>query len=103
MQFDVFSPSSEQFAKVILNVGDYEMQVALSEALCRMSIKRSRKEMTNKWFANPVFAEGFNAINDTEFEIDCRTFLNDLNIYFGDERRGVHTIFSTFQTSTSLF
>nr|XP_046211764.1 synaptonemal complex protein 2-like isoform X4 [Oncorhynchus gorbuscha] len=59
----------EQFAKVILNVGDYEMQVALSEALCRMTIKRSRKELTSKWFANPVFAEGFNAINDTEFEI----------------------------------
>ncbi|CDQ67220.1 unnamed protein product [Oncorhynchus mykiss] len=78
----------EQFAKVILNVGDYEMQVALSEALCRMTIKRSRKELTSKWFANPVFAEGFNAINDTEFEIDCRTFLNDLNSYFGDERRG---------------
>ncbi|CAB1349711.1 unnamed protein product [Coregonus sp. 'balchen'] len=59
----------EQFAKVILNVGDYEMQVALSEALCRMTVKRSRKELANKWFANPAFAEGFNAINDREFEI----------------------------------
>ncbi|XP_029611457.1 synaptonemal complex protein 2-like isoform X5 [Salmo trutta] len=94
----------EQFAKAILNVGDYEMQVALSEALCRMTIKRSRKELTNKWFANPVFAEGFNAINDTEFEIDCRTFLNDLNSYFGDERR-VFTFPCTcvFLDTTELF
>ncbi|XP_052360193.1 synaptonemal complex protein 2-like isoform X5 [Oncorhynchus keta] len=94
----------EQFAKVILNVGDYEMQVALSEALCRMTIKRSRKELTSKWFANPVFAEGFNAINDTEFEIDCRTFLNDLNSYFGDERR-VFTFpcICVFLDTTELF
>nr|XP_023829139.1 synaptonemal complex protein 2-like [Salvelinus alpinus] len=94
----------EKFAKVILNVGDYEMQVALSEALCRMTIKRSRKELTNKWFANPVFAEGFNAINDTEFEIDCRTFLNDLNSYFGDERR-VFTFpcICVFLDTTELF
>ncbi|XP_038853147.1 synaptonemal complex protein 2-like [Salvelinus namaycush] len=94
----------EQFAKVILNVGDYEMQVALSEALCRMTIKRSRKELTNKWFANPVFAEGFNAINDTEFEIDCRTFLNDLNSYFGDESR-VFTFpcICVFLDTTELF
>ncbi|KAJ8010598.1 hypothetical protein DPEC_G00076730 [Dallia pectoralis] len=77
----------EQFAKVILNVGDFDMQVALTEALCRMTMKKSREEMANKWFANPVFAAGFNAIKDKEFETDCRTFLNDLNGYFGEERR----------------
>ncbi|KAK6299731.1 hypothetical protein J4Q44_G00297640 [Coregonus suidteri] len=94
----------EQFAKVILNVGDYEMQVALSEALCRMTVKRSRKELANKWFANPAFAEGFNAINDREFEIDCRTFLNDVNIYFGDERRVFSfPCISVFLNTTELF
>ncbi|XP_012995142.2 synaptonemal complex protein 2-like isoform X1 [Esox lucius] len=94
----------EQFAKVILNVGDFEMQVALTEALCRMTVKKSREELANKWFANPVFAEGFNAIKDGEFETDCRNFLNDLNSYFGDERR-VFTFpcLKVFLETTELF
>ncbi|KAL1006391.1 hypothetical protein UPYG_G00071790 [Umbra pygmaea] len=77
----------EQFAKIILNVGDYEMQVALTEALCRMTVKTSREELATKWFANPVFAKSFYSMNDGEFETDCRIFLNGLNSYFGDERR----------------
>ncbi|KAJ8374935.1 hypothetical protein SKAU_G00055150 [Synaphobranchus kaupii] len=77
----------EEFAKVVLNVGDYEMQVAVSEALCRMTVKKWREELVYKWFSNPVFGDSFKAINDREFETDCRKFLNEVNDSFGDERR----------------
>ncbi|KAJ8277550.1 hypothetical protein GJAV_G00076510 [Gymnothorax javanicus] len=77
----------QEFAEVIPNVGDYEMQVALSEALCRMTVKRCREELVHKWFSNPAFGDSFKAINDREFETDCRKFLNEVNNSFGDERR----------------
>ncbi|XP_064187257.1 synaptonemal complex protein 2-like isoform X1 [Anguilla rostrata] len=77
----------QEFAQVVLNVGDYEMQVAVSEALCRMTVKKCREELVYKWFSNPAFGDSFKAINDREFETDCRKFLNEVNNSFGDERR----------------
>ncbi|KAJ8403292.1 hypothetical protein AAFF_G00355090 [Aldrovandia affinis] len=77
----------EEFAKVVLNVGDYEMQVAISEALCRMTLKKWREDLVYKWFSNRAFSDSFKQINDKEFETDCRKFLNQVNNYFGDERR----------------
>ncbi|XP_036416517.1 synaptonemal complex protein 2-like [Colossoma macropomum] len=77
----------EEFAKVIVDVGDYEMQVAVSEALCRMTPKKLREELVGKWFNYRSFASTFTAIRVKEFETDCRIFLNELNSYFGDSRR----------------
>ncbi|XP_028822726.1 synaptonemal complex protein 2-like isoform X3 [Denticeps clupeoides] len=93
----------EEFAKVILNIGDYEMQVAISEALCRMTVKKSREEFVDKWFPVKNFALSFMAINDKEFETDCRIFLNRVNSYFGNER-GVFTFpcLRAFLDSTEL-
>ncbi|XP_061093344.1 synaptonemal complex protein 2-like isoform X2 [Conger conger] len=79
----------QEFAKVVLSVGDYEMQVAISEALCRMTVRKCREELVYKWFSNPAFGDSFKAINDREFETDCRKFLNEVNNSFGDERRVV--------------
>ncbi|KAM9436510.1 synaptonemal complex protein 2-like [Clarias gariepinus] len=77
----------EEFAKVIIDVGDYEMQVAISEALCRMTPKKLREELVGKWFSYRSFASSFTTIRVKEFETDCRIFLNELNSYFGDSRR----------------
>ncbi|XP_029102298.1 synaptonemal complex protein 2-like [Scleropages formosus] len=94
----------EEFAKVILEVGDYEMQVAVSEALCRMTTRKCREELVYKWFPIRCFADSFKAINDPEFETDCRQFLNEVNSYFGDERR-VFTFpcIQVFLDTTELF
>ncbi|XP_066579239.1 synaptonemal complex protein 2-like isoform X2 [Amia ocellicauda] len=76
-----------ELAKLILNAGDYEMQVAISEALCRMTLKKWREDLVYQWFVNRDFADSFKAINDREFETDCRKFLNKVNSFLGDERR----------------
>ncbi|XP_066502716.1 synaptonemal complex protein 2-like isoform X2 [Hoplias malabaricus] len=77
----------EEFAKVIVDVGDYEMQVAISEALCRMTPKKQREDLAGKWFSHRSFASTFKTIRVKEFETDCRIFLNELNSYFGVSRR----------------
>lgn len=94
----------EDFAKALIDIGDYEMQVAISEALCRMTPKKLREDFAGKWFSFRSFASAFTLICDKDFETDCRTFLNELNSYFGNSRR----VFSlpcirVFLDSTELF
>ncbi|XP_051538997.1 synaptonemal complex protein 2-like isoform X2 [Myxocyprinus asiaticus] len=94
----------EDLAKALIDIGDYEMQVAISEALCRMTPKKLREDFAGKWFSFRSFASAFTSICDKDFETDCRTFLNELNSYFGNSRR----VFSfpcirVFLDSTELF
>ncbi|XP_043082152.1 synaptonemal complex protein 2-like isoform X4 [Puntigrus tetrazona] len=77
----------EDLAKALSDIGDYEMQVAISEALCRMTPRKLREDFAGKWFHFRSFASAFTSIRDKDFETDCRTFLNELNSYFGNSRR----------------
>ncbi|XP_062235966.1 synaptonemal complex protein 2-like [Platichthys flesus] len=94
----------EQVAAAVLTVGDYELQVSLSEALCRLTPKKDRQQRANHWFFSSDISGAFCDIRDGDFEVDCRRFLNFVNRYHGDQRR-IYTFpcVRAFLDSTQLF
>ncbi|XP_012779968.1 synaptonemal complex protein 2-like isoform X2 [Maylandia zebra] len=93
-----------QVAAAVLTVGDYELQVSLSEALCRMTPRRDRMQKASQWFSIPDISMAFCDIRDADFESDCRRFLNFVNCYHGNQG-SVYTIpcLRAFLSSTQLF
>ncbi|XP_042318381.1 synaptonemal complex protein 2 [Sceloporus undulatus] len=73
--------------KRILDAGDYDLQVAITEALCRMTSEKQREELASQWFPMEFVTNAFKGIKDIEFETDCRKFLNQVNGMLGDKRR----------------
>ncbi|KAI3356815.1 hypothetical protein L3Q82_003476 [Scortum barcoo] len=76
-----------KLAGQILEGGDYDVQTALTEALCRMASPDQRRELADQWFSMEHVASAFVKICDSEFETDCRKFLNMVNGMQGDGRR----------------
>ncbi|KAM5305520.1 synaptonemal complex protein 2 [Glossophaga mutica] len=73
--------------KRILDAGDYDLQVGIVEALCRITTEKQRRELACQWFSMDFIANAFKGIKDSEFETDCRIFLNLVNGMLGDKRR----------------
>ncbi|XP_075294439.1 synaptonemal complex protein 2 [Opisthocomus hoazin] len=71
----------------ILDAGDYDLQVAITEALCRMISEKQRGQLACQWFPMEFVSNAFKGIKDSEFETDCRKFLNQVNGMLGDKRR----------------
>ncbi|XP_029361274.1 synaptonemal complex protein 2 [Echeneis naucrates] len=76
-----------KLARQILEGGDYDLQTASMEALCRMATPEQRKGLANKLFKMEHVANAFVKICDSEFETDCRKFLNFVNGIQGVSRR----------------
>lgn len=47
---------------------DYDLQVALMEALCRMTSRAQRRELADQWFSMEFVTSAFTKIEDSEFE-----------------------------------
>ncbi|XP_059718878.1 synaptonemal complex protein 2 [Haemorhous mexicanus] len=76
-----------EMGKTILDAGDYDTQVAITEALCRMVSEKQRRVLASQWFPMEFVSTAFKGIKDSEFETDCRKFLNQVNGILGDKRR----------------
>ncbi|XP_063028809.1 synaptonemal complex protein 2 [Melospiza melodia melodia] len=76
-----------EMGRTILDAGDYDTQVAITEALCRMVSEKQRRVLASQWFPMEFVSTAFRRIKDSEFETDCRKFLNQVNGMLGDKRR----------------
>ncbi|KAJ7404453.1 hypothetical protein BTVI_72430 [Pitangus sulphuratus] len=70
---EMLTSLAEDFFNVLLAVcesrpEDYDMQVAITEALCRMISEKQRGELASQWFSMEFVSNAFKGIKDSEFE-----------------------------------
>ncbi|XP_075923365.1 uncharacterized protein LOC116942600 isoform X2 [Petromyzon marinus] len=80
-----------EWAELLPIAGDYEMQVALVESLCRLNSEKTRYMMAHMWFKSKEIESHFTSIKDSAFETDGRKFINAMNKSLG-EKQSVHSL-----------
>uniref|UniRef100_A0A8D3DGI9 Synaptonemal complex protein 2-like n=1 Tax=Scophthalmus maximus TaxID=52904 RepID=A0A8D3DGI9_SCOMX len=76
----------------ILEGGDYDLQAALMEALCRMATPAQRKALADRWFSMEHVANAFAKICDSEFETLLMPADEKLEEFWIDFNLGSHSI-----------
>ncbi|CAH1255228.1 SYCP2L [Branchiostoma lanceolatum] len=76
----------KNLATLIQGAGDFELQITTLEALFRMTSRADRGSVAREWFPDPAVSSAMLHIRDSDFETDCRKFLNVLNKSLGTKR-----------------
>ncbi|XP_066271823.1 NK-tumor recognition protein-like [Branchiostoma lanceolatum] len=76
----------KNLATLIQGAGDFELQITTLEALFRMTSRADRGSVAREWFPDPAVNSAMLHIRDSDFETDCRKFLNVLNKSLGTKR-----------------
>ncbi|XP_078680772.1 uncharacterized protein LOC144915858 isoform X2 [Branchiostoma floridae x Branchiostoma belcheri] len=76
----------KNLAALIQGAGDFELQITTLEALFRMMSRTDRGTVAREWFPDPAVNSAMLHIRDSDFETDCRKFLNILNKSLGAKR-----------------
>ncbi|XP_078456725.1 uncharacterized protein LOC144722380 [Lampetra planeri] len=80
-----------EWAELLPIAGDYEMQVALVESLCRLNSEKKRYNLAHMWFKSKNIESHFTSIKDSAFETDGRKFINAMNNSLG-EKQSVYSL-----------
>ncbi|KAL4237007.1 male genitalia morphogenesis [Mactra antiquata] len=78
--------------KTVQDIGDYEFQVGVIEFLMRLFPKKHRQKYASIFIQDKDMLNEFLSIKDKDFEIDCRLFLNSINIKAEDPTQGVFSL-----------
>uniref|UniRef100_A0A8C8XFC9 Synaptonemal complex protein 2 n=1 Tax=Panthera leo TaxID=9689 RepID=A0A8C8XFC9_PANLE len=92
--FDLLMQEVKSFAlkkmNAMLDKMPQDTRTILSEQemfILIMTSEKQRQELSCRWFSMDFIANAFKGIKDSEFETDCRVFLNLVNGMLGDKRR----------------
>nr|XP_053635554.1 uncharacterized protein LOC128690837 [Cherax quadricarinatus] len=83
---------------LLQEIGDYDTQATIVETIYRMTTAHERSRCVSRWFPDLDFTLQSLFIMITEFDPDCRRFLNAFNAILGPKRK-VYT-FSCNSAST---
>ncbi|XP_076440422.1 uncharacterized protein LOC143279948 isoform X2 [Babylonia areolata] len=87
LQTGFLKTNISKLCKLVHDAGDYEIQVGLMEFLFRLMPQKIRPKYSPGLIEHPKIQEAFAAVRDSYFEVDCRKFLNQLNIDQGIRRK----------------
>lgn len=57
------------FLLAVSSSSDYELQVSLAEALCRLTPRKDREQRADQWFSSCDISRAFCDITDRDFEV----------------------------------